>query len=39
MEKRDWIPLTIVLLLLSLYLTWAYIGPSEEGQAALFLLV
>jgi hypothetical protein len=38
MDKRDWIPLAIVLLLLSLYLTWAYIGPSEAGQATLLLL-
>ncbi len=35
MDRRDWIPLGVVLLLLALYIAWGLSDPNEAGQAAL----
>ena len=35
LEKREWIPLSVVLLLLVLYVAWGLSDPSEEGQATV----
>ena len=34
-DRREWIPMAAVLLLLALYIAWGLSDPDEAGQAAL----